>query len=354
MESMHTPVWGWTEHFKKLLLIPSYFNPHPRMGDEQTIVVQVSVFVELQPASLHRDERNNLIKNQLYRIFNSHPVRDEPIGLQLALDMYYFNPHPLTGMNLPPCIFNLIRYVITTHTPAGDERWIPDSSKNHRELQSTFPHGGWTRNDKGSEWDDRISTHTPAWGMNRLHHRLDFYRFIFQSTPLYGDELMSLHSYTPKFITTHTPHGDERHTTNWKETIIYFNTHLPHGGWTDSWYLQTNHMITFQPAPLQGGLPFAVACVGNPKLQPTPPYGDEHIGSDLQTQCTQFQPTPPHWGWTKPKHAAESYAIFQPTPPHGDELWTVSDFAQEQLFQPTPPYGDEQQKESIVLTTSND
>ena len=73
------------------------FNPHPRMGDEQTIVVQVSVFVELQPASLHRDERNNLIKNHLYRIFNSHPVRDEPIGLQLALDMYYFNTHPVWG-----------------------------------------------------------------------------------------------------------------------------------------------------------------------------------------------------------------------------------------------------------------
>ena len=67
------------------------------MGDEQTIVVQVSVFVELQPASLHRDERNNLIKNHLYRIFNSHPVRDEPIGLQLALDMYYFNTHPVWG-----------------------------------------------------------------------------------------------------------------------------------------------------------------------------------------------------------------------------------------------------------------
>ena len=69
-------------------------SPH---GDEQTIVVQVSVFVELQPASLHRDERNNLIKNQLYRIFSSHPVRDEPIGLQLALDMYYYNPHPPYG-----------------------------------------------------------------------------------------------------------------------------------------------------------------------------------------------------------------------------------------------------------------
>ena len=73
------------------------FQPTPPHGDEQTIVVQVSVFVELQPASLHRDERNNLIKNQLYRIFSSHPVRDEPLGLQLALDMYYYNPHPPYG-----------------------------------------------------------------------------------------------------------------------------------------------------------------------------------------------------------------------------------------------------------------
>ena len=76
--STHTPVWGWTQIRLKVRPKCNYFNPHPRMGDEQTIVVQVSVFAELQPASLHRDERNNLIKNQLYRIFNSHHVWDEP------------------------------------------------------------------------------------------------------------------------------------------------------------------------------------------------------------------------------------------------------------------------------------
>ena len=90
---------GMNTSSASFLLSVGNFNPHPPYRDEQTIVVQVSVFVELQPASLHRDERNNLIKNQLYRIFSSHPVRDEPIGLQLALDMYYFNPHPRMGIN---------------------------------------------------------------------------------------------------------------------------------------------------------------------------------------------------------------------------------------------------------------
>ena len=129
--------------FNKTIFTISTHTPH---GDEQKAWVVNLKICTLQPTPPHGDERNNLIKNQLYRIFNSHPVRDEPIGLQLALDMYYFNPHPHMG--------------------------------------------------------------------------------------------------------------DERHTINWKETIIYFNPHLPHGGWTDSWYLQTNHMITFQP---------------------TPPYGDEQI-----------------------------------------------------------------------------
>ena len=117
-------------------------QPTPPQGDEQTIVVQVSVFVELQPASLHRDERNNLIKNQLYRIFSSHPVRDEPIGLQLALDMYYFNPHPRIEVN-----FHLL---------------LPVS-----EIQSFNPHprmgmNRWPASRKGDIFC--ISTHTPVWG----------------------------------------------------------------------------------------------------------------------------------------------------------------------------------------------
>ena len=54
---------------------------------------------------------------------------------------------------------------ISTHTPAGDERWIPDSSKNHRELQSTPPYGDelWTVSDFAQEQ-------------------------LFQPTPPYGDE----------------------------------------------------------------------------------------------------------------------------------------------------------------------
>ena len=40
-------------------------------------------------------------------------------------------------------------------------------------------------------------------------------------------------------------------------------------------YIDT-HQSLFQPTPLQWGeLPFAVACVGNPKFQPTSPCGDE-------------------------------------------------------------------------------
>ena len=50
-------------------------------------------------------------------------------------------------------------------------------------------------------------------------------------------------------------------------------------------YIDT-HQSLFQPTPLQWGeLPFAVACVGNPKFQPTSPYGDEcerYIGHFVQ------------------------------------------------------------------------
>ena len=93
--------------------------------------------------------------------------------------------------------------------------------------------------------------------------------------------------------------------------MTYFNPH-PRMGDERLALFSSKPSETFQPTPLQWGeLPFVVACVGNPKFQPTPPYGDErvHVGS---LTCL---------------------------------VWT---------FQPTPPYGDEQQKESIVLTTSND
>ena len=69
--------------------------------------------------------------------------------------------------------------------------------------------------------------------------------------------------------------------------------------------------MEFQPTPpYRGELPFAVACVGNPKFQPSSPYGDEQLSVEPKAMPT--------------------------------------------IFQPTPPYGDEHQKESIVLTTSND
>ena len=114
------------------------FNPHPRMGMPCSQSGSCAACDALQPTPPHGDERNNLIKNQLYRIFNSHPVRDEPIGLQLALDMYYFNSHPRMGMNEHGVVLSDIKIT----------------------FQPTSPH---------------------------------------------GDELMSLHSYTPEFITTHTP-----------------------------------------------------------------------------------------------------------------------------------------------------
>ena len=95
-----TPRMGMNTSSASFLLSVGNYNPHPPYRDEQTIVVQVSVFVELQPASLHRDERNNLIKNQLYRIFSSHPrmgINDER---QRSREFQgYFNPHPRMGMN---------------------------------------------------------------------------------------------------------------------------------------------------------------------------------------------------------------------------------------------------------------
>ena len=53
---------------------------------------------------------------------------------------------------------------ISTHTPAGDERWIPDSSKNHRELQSTPPYGDECDIIEFNKTIFTISTHIPAWG----------------------------------------------------------------------------------------------------------------------------------------------------------------------------------------------
>ena len=121
-----------------------------------------------------------------------------------------------------------------------------------------------------------ILIHIPTWGWT--YRGMNIFFFIeFQPTPLQG--------------------GGERHTTNWKETIIYFNPHLPHGGWTDSWYLQTNHMIT---------------------LQLTSPYGDE-------------QEIILNWLFT--------VYIFQSTPPYGDELFRQDSTQQKDDFNPHPRMG---------------
>ena len=163
-------------------------------------------------------------------------------------------------------------------------------------------------------------------GMNGTLQKTAVDSFVFQPTPPHGDEHTKRKSLwnSTRIITTHTPHGDERHTTNWKETIIYFNTHLPHGGWTDSWYLQTNHMITFQPTPPHGGWtwdPRSGRRINN-NFNPHP-----RMGMNVFVFCN-----------------CNYLAQFQPTPPYGDEhcFFFFSCFMISLVLQPTPPYGDEQ------------
>ena len=48
----------------------------------------------------------------------------------------------------------------------------------------------------------------------------------FQPTSPHGDELMSLHSYTPEFITTHTPNGDEPNNCSCNHQISSISTHI--------------------------------------------------------------------------------------------------------------------------------
>ena len=72
------------------------YNPHHQQGDEQTIVVQVSVFAELQPTSPYGDE---LMEN-----FEVVPT-------------YLFQPTPRMGMNKAKTRSGKLRY-ISTHTPA--------------------------------------------------------------------------------------------------------------------------------------------------------------------------------------------------------------------------------------------
>ena len=158
-------------------------SPH---GDEQTIVVQVSVFVELQPASLHRDERNNLIKNQLYRIFSSHPVRDEHLWVCKTIHNSYFNPHPRIEVN-----FHLLLPVseiqsFNPHPRMGMNRW-PASRKGDIFCISTHtPVWGWTPRYGRNLPPTSISTHTPAWGWTPRGFKRPCNQVITTHTPVWG------------------------------------------------------------------------------------------------------------------------------------------------------------------------
>ena len=136
-------------------------------------------------------------------------------------------------------------------------------------------------------------------GMNLCHY-IATHQNLLQSTPPYGDEHTKRKSLwnSTRIITTHTPHGDEHHTTNWKETIIYFNTH-PRMGMNINWTMHNYVLEYFNPHPHMGDELFInnvkLSCI---ILQLTSPYGDE-------------QEIILNWLFT--------VYIFQSTPPHGDE-----------------------------------
>ena len=102
------------------------------------------------------------LKKREWRLQPTPPYRDEPIGLQLALDMYYFNPHPtcednrkssivylvygdfnshpLTGMNL--CHYIATHQNLLQPTPPyGDELKVILDAKNCTPFQPTPPYG---------------------------------------------------------------------------------------------------------------------------------------------------------------------------------------------------------------------
>ena len=208
---------------------------------------------------------------------------------------------------------------------------------------------------------------TPPYGDEQTAFELNYWSGVFQPTPPYGDEQKSnaTNCRPRKFQPTPLQGGGERHTTNWKETIIYFNPHLPHGGWMDSWYLQTNHMITLQLTSPYGDEQeiilnwlFTVYI-----FQSTPPHGDELHSSMYTLLCYYFNPHPRMGMNDIPIKEMIELRVFQPTPPYGDELngkyyisihlnfnphprmgmnGTLQKTAVDSfVFQPTPPHGDE-------------
>ena len=85
-------------------------------------------------------------------------------------------------------------------------------------------------------------------------------------------------------------------------------------------YIDT-HQSLFQPTPLQWGeLPFAVACVGNPKFQPTSPYGDEPTGITEIFNLFHFNPHPRMGMNINSTYLKKREWRLQPTPPYRDEL----------------------------------
>ena len=220
--STHTPVWGWT-HYNPFSYIHSDISTHTPYGDERN------------PSSFFPKNGN-------------------------------FNPHPRMEMNRWMQMM-FIACLITTHTPVWGWTLEITITSRSTSFQPTPPHGGWTVCTTDWIFTDSYFNPHPCMGMNLCHY-IATHQNLLQPTSPHGDEHTKRKSLwnSTRIITTHTPHGDERHTTNWKETIIYFNTHLPHGGWTDSWYLQTNPMTTFQPTPprgMNGGFQILQRITGN-------------------------------------------------------------------------------------------
>ena len=156
-----------------------------------------------------------------------------------------------------------------------------------------------------------ISTHTPAWGMNVSFWQPMKDNQRFQPTPRMGIDC--IHPCTLCYVT--------------------ISTHTPVWGWTTDCLTLMQTGTHFNPHPRMGMNNY---WIGN--------YPISYISTHT-----------PVWGWTSAIiFCPSSVSISTHTPVWG---WTNVNDAPAlaaMLFQPTPPYGDEQQKESIVLTTSND
>ena len=153
---------------------------------------------------------------------------------------------------------------------------------------------------------------------------------------------MSLHRYTPEFITTHTPcmgmngaqknslthNGISTHTPVWGWTEfqkcyllgIAISTHITRKGMNLCHYIAT-HQNLLQPTPPHGDelhsfKEYSIAKI----LQPTPPYGDERLYATRKKQSIYISTHTPVRGWTFCCCMCGCLRLFQPTPPHG--RWT--------------------------------